>query len=237
MLEPSAWDWLNFCNLVGIDSHRTLDSGFIDLLRDFDDSFTIIPKSLKRKKVGPLVKVREILPFRQLFLKKYGESKWSSLLKDVGVDDYIFYILDYQVPVNFLYYLIEKTSAKLASPPRELVENSTRFEPPQPESTGKKVLFSYVNELVSQQTKYYSKSVQFDVTKENSQVKIDLKTKTLDSQFTKEAAYYSQYKARQVSRFLKSSNIKDLFQVETIEPPRTRNKPSASSRIIIKSHA
>lgn len=101
-LEPSASDWYQFCQFVGIDAHKTLSLGYIDgkkkfKHRLFSESLIKIPMQYRR---DFLLKIRELVPFRQCFINDLGTERWKNFLEEHNIDDDMFYIYDFQVSFN-----------------------------------------------------------------------------------------------------------------------------------------
>jgi len=101
-LEPSASDWFNFCQIVGIDSHKTIELGYIDGQTSFLED--LYGKSLfkvpAKYKIGAVIKVREIIPFKKTILQELGEDGWKSFLEENKIDPDLFYVYDFQVSLD-----------------------------------------------------------------------------------------------------------------------------------------
>lgn len=108
-LEPSASDWYQFCQYVGIDAHKTLSLGYIDgkkkfKHRLFGDSMLKLPMRYRR---DFLLKIRELIPFRTCIRTELGAGAWETFLKQHKIDDDIFFIYDFQVSMSLLKDLME----------------------------------------------------------------------------------------------------------------------------------
>lgn len=107
-LEPSASDWYNFCEFVGIDAHKTLSLGYIDGKKKFKHRLfgeTLLKLPVKYRR-DFLLKIRELIPFRECILAKMGEEAWDSFLDLNKIDDEIFFVYDFQVSMNMFNDLI-----------------------------------------------------------------------------------------------------------------------------------
>jgi pimeloyl-ACP methyl ester carboxylesterase/transcriptional regulator with XRE-family HTH domain len=108
-LEPSASDWYNFCQFAGFDAHATLDLGYIDGKKKYknrlhaESSFTLP----MRYRVDFLLKIREIIPYKECIISELGEEAWLSFLKESKVVPEMFYVYDFQLSLNFLNDLIK----------------------------------------------------------------------------------------------------------------------------------
>jgi pimeloyl-ACP methyl ester carboxylesterase/transcriptional regulator with XRE-family HTH domain len=108
-LEPSASDWYNFCQFAGFDAHATLDLGYIDGKKKYknrlhaESSFTLP----MRYRVDFLLKIRELIPYKDCIVSELGEEAWLSFLKDAKVVPEMFYVYDFQLSLNFLNDLIK----------------------------------------------------------------------------------------------------------------------------------
>ena len=107
-LEPSASDWYQFCQFVGIDAHKTLTLGYIDGKKKFKhhlfgDSMLKLPMRYRR---DFLLKIRELIPFRKCVQNELGVDAWEAFLDKNKIDDDIFFIYDFQVSLSLLEDLI-----------------------------------------------------------------------------------------------------------------------------------
>jgi transcriptional regulator with XRE-family HTH domain len=108
-LEPSATDWYNFCQYVGIDAHKTLELGYIDGRKRFkpalyrESSFRL-PLKYRR---DFLIKIRELIPFKECLCEGMGESYWQRFLQEKKLDDEMFYVYDFQVSIALLFDLVD----------------------------------------------------------------------------------------------------------------------------------
>ncbi|HXH31380.1 MAG TPA: helix-turn-helix transcriptional regulator [Bacteriovoracaceae bacterium] len=107
-LEPSATDWYNFCQFVGIDAHKTLQLGYIDgkkkfKHRLFGDSNFRLPLRYKR---DFSLKIRELIPFKECLVAELGLATWLEFLTESEVDKEMFLVYDYQVSLDLLNDLI-----------------------------------------------------------------------------------------------------------------------------------
>ncbi len=101
-IEPSASDWFQFCQIVGIDSHKTIELGYIDGLHKFEDNL-YDKSSIKlpaKYRIGSLIKVRELIPFKKCITEELGEEGWMSFLDENKIDKELFYIYDFQVSLE-----------------------------------------------------------------------------------------------------------------------------------------
>lgn len=108
-LEPSASDWYQFCQYVGIDAHKTLSLGYIDgkkkfKHRLFGDSMLKLPMRYRR---DFLLKIRELIPFRKCVRTELGAEAWETFLSEHKIDDDLFFIYDFQVSLCLLQDLIK----------------------------------------------------------------------------------------------------------------------------------
>ena len=113
-LEPSASDWYNFCEFVGIDAHKTLSLGYIDGKKKFKHRLfgeTLLKLPVKYRR-DFLLKIRELIPFRECILAKMGEEAWDSFLDLNKIDDEIFFVYDFQVSMNMFNDLISWCKAR-----------------------------------------------------------------------------------------------------------------------------
>lgn len=107
-LEPSASDWYKFCEFVGIDAHKTLSLGYIDGKKKFKHRLfgeTLLKLPVKYRR-DFLLKIRELIPFRECILAKMGKEAWESFLVLNKIDDEIFFVYDFQVSMNMFNDLI-----------------------------------------------------------------------------------------------------------------------------------
>lgn len=107
-LEPSALDWYRFCELVGIDAHRSLNLGFIDGRQKFKTGIyqTNLFAVPMRYRLAQELKVRELLPFRLAAIDFLGAQSWEEFLASIKIPDELFLVLDYQVSINLLLDLL-----------------------------------------------------------------------------------------------------------------------------------
>lgn len=108
-LEPSASDWYNFCQFVGIDAHKTLSLGYIDGKKKFKHRLfgeTLLKLPIKYRQ-DFLLKIRELIPFRECIIGELGIEAWESFLTKTKISDELFYVYDYQVSMNLLNDLIK----------------------------------------------------------------------------------------------------------------------------------
>jgi transcriptional regulator with XRE-family HTH domain len=103
-LEPSATDWYQFCQYVGLDAHKTLSLGYIDgktrfKHRLFGESHFRLPLKYKR---DFLLKIREIIPFKECITHELGPEKWNKFLSSHKIDHEMFYVYDFQVSLNLI---------------------------------------------------------------------------------------------------------------------------------------
>lgn len=109
-LEPSASDWYNFCQIVGIDSHKTIELGYIDGKTKFKQrlhSESLFHVPLKYR--GDfLMKIREMIPIKNAFIEQVGEEEWLNMLREKGLSPEIFYIFDFQLSLSFLFDVVSE---------------------------------------------------------------------------------------------------------------------------------
>lgn len=107
-LEPSASDWYQFCQYVGIDAHKTLALGYIDGRKKFKhrlfaDSLLKLPLKYRQ---DFLLKVRELIPFRECIKYELGLDAWREFLEACKIEDEIFFVYDFQLSMKVLNDLI-----------------------------------------------------------------------------------------------------------------------------------
>lgn len=107
-LEPSASDWYNFCRLVGIDAHKTMELGYIDGKKKFKHrlfSEALFKLPLKYKRDFSL-KIRELIPFKDCVQSELGADAWEAFVEEKKIDGEMFLIYDFQVSMDLLNDLI-----------------------------------------------------------------------------------------------------------------------------------
>jgi transcriptional regulator with XRE-family HTH domain len=104
VLEPSAIDWFRFCELVGIDAHRSLHLGVIDGRQKFRDSMYLqnLFRFPLRYRLEQALKIRELVAFKEAAIELLGQESWKNFLRESEIDENIFYVMDFQVSLNFL---------------------------------------------------------------------------------------------------------------------------------------
>lgn len=109
VLEPSASDWYQFCQMAGISAHKSLELGYIDGCSKFKSKlYRTSAFKLPLKYRGDFaIKVRETIPFKECVISDLGEASWESFLKDIGMVPELFFVYDYQMSLRFIFDLAE----------------------------------------------------------------------------------------------------------------------------------
>lgn len=113
-LEPSASDWFRFCQLVGIDAHKTLNLGYIDSQNRFrsrlySESLFRLPL---RYRMDSSLKIRELIPFRNALLETGGTAQWKKFLDAHDLSDEMFYVYDFQVSLRLFLDIVRWSDAQ-----------------------------------------------------------------------------------------------------------------------------
>lgn len=113
-LEPSALDWYRFCELVGIDAHRSLSQGYIDGRQKFKERMHVnhLFKVPLRYRQDHSIKIRELLPLRAAAISTFGVDWWNDFLNTTDLDDDLFLILDFQVSLTLFFDIMAWTQGK-----------------------------------------------------------------------------------------------------------------------------
>jgi transcriptional regulator with XRE-family HTH domain len=115
VLEPSASDWYQFCQMAGISAHKSLELGYIDGCSKFKSKlYRTSAFKLPLKYRGDFaIKVRETIPFKECVISDLGEANWESFLKDIGIVPELFFVYDYQMSLRFIFDLADWYQKKM----------------------------------------------------------------------------------------------------------------------------
>ena len=212
LLEPSAVDWYKFCQLVGIDAHRSWELGFIDGCTKFKSKLhmTSLFKMPMKYRGDFALKVRDLIPFKECVINELNEKAWEDYLKEVKIEPEVFWIYDFQISFNFLLDLqvwSQKRNLKIFDKVRKYSANLENHGVLKENYSRKKTSTALLQDLLANQA-YYQRVFKIETSESASglKVKLNIEPEVLDVFGEKELNPYLLQKIQSFQEMIKKNS-------------------------------